>query len=130
MGHFVYCAGPYRGKDALAHDYTAYHNIDVHINEAHRWASRLAEDGIFYFSPHLNSAHMEVTAPSATPAFWLELDFEFLKDAWCLFLLPGWRESEGTRAELDFANARSMPIYTHLMYDKLKDDYHALHTSG
>jgi nucleoside 2-deoxyribosyltransferase len=120
---YVYLAGPYRGSDATAHDATVYHNIDAHINEAHRWASRLAEDGIFYFSPHLNSAHMEVTAPNASSAFWLELDFQFLQHAWGLFLLPGWRESEGAQAEKAFALAKPMPVFTHLLYDQMKEAY-------
>ena len=125
---YIYIAGPYRGKDALAHDHTAYHNIDAHINEAHRWASRLAKDSIFYFCPHLNGYHMEVTAPSASPEFWLALDFEFLRKAWALFLLPGWRDSAGTMEEKLYAVEHKMPIFFDHNYELMREAY-AIHTA-
>jgi hypothetical protein len=116
---FVYIAGPYRGKDATEHNWEVYHNIDSHINEAHRWATRLARDGVYYFAPHLNSAHMEITAPDVTANFWIGMDFAILEHAWGLFLLPGWRDSEGARAEKEYAIEHKKPVFTHTMYSAM-----------
>ena len=122
MVGFVYLAGPYRSvADILALD--AYITVDANINEACRWAARMAGAGIPYFCPHLNSAHMEVIVPEVPPAFWLDMDLEVLSHAAVLFLLPGWRDSKGARAELAYAQEVGMPIYTHLMYEKFVDEW-------
>ena len=125
MPGFVYVAGPYRGKDALAHDWTVYCEIDAHINDARRWAAQLATDGIPFFCPHLNSAHMEVIAPSAPSDYWLKMDLEILQYAWGVLLVPGWRDSNGARAEKDFALERGIKVFTYSFYDRMKEDYNA-----
>jgi len=124
---FVYVAGPYRGKDAMAHDYSVYHNIQHHITEAHRWATMLVNDGIYYFCPHLNSYHMEVVAPNVDPQFWYYLDFAILAHAWAILLIPGWRDSSGSKAEKAFALERKIRVYTHNQYEQLKEDWGAIH---
>ena len=122
MEGFVYLAGPYRSiADIFALD--GYITVDANINEARRWAARMAEAGIPYFCPHLNSAHMEVIVPEVPPAFWLDMDLEVLSHAAALFLIPGWRESKGARAELAYAQEVGMPIYTHLMYEKFVNEW-------
>ena len=122
MAGFVYLAGPYRSMaDIFALD--GYITVDANINEARRWAARMAEAGIPYFCPHLNSAHMEVIVPEVPPAFWLDMDLEVLSHAAALFLIPGWRESKGARAELAYAQEVGMPIYTHLMYEKFVNEW-------
>lgn len=124
---FVYLAGPYRGKDALAHDHTVFCEIDAHINEARRWAARLAADSVPYFCPHLNSAHMEVIAPTVPSNYWLEMDLAILVEAKALMLLPGWRDSSGARAEKGAAMALDppIPVYTHQLYAQFLDDWWA-----
>ena len=119
MKGFIYVAGPYRGKTATAHNWTVYSDIDANINEARRWAIKLAGDGIPYFCPHLNSAHFEVITPEVPPNYWLEMDLEILRHAWGILLVPGWRESSGSRTELDFARDKGLNRYTHNLYDDL-----------
>ena len=119
---FVYIAGPYRPASG-EHDWRVYEEIDRNISHARWWAARLAADGIPYFCPHMNSAHMEVLAPSAPPEFWYNLDMLFLERAWALLLIPGWRGSRGARAERDFARDHKMRIYTEFTYERLVADY-------
>lgn len=114
---FVYLAGPYRGKDATAHDWTVYAEIDRHINNAREWAKQFATDGVPYVCPHMNSAHMEVLAPDAPPSYWLQADMAILCDAVVIFMLPGWRDSSGAKAELEFCQEQGIPSFTHEMYD-------------
>lgn len=124
---FVYIAGPYRGKDALAHDASVYCEIDTHINNARRWAIKFATDGIPFFCPHLNSAHMEVMAPDADPDYWLNMDLKILRYATALFLLPDWPESRGAQAEWKFAVEEEIPVYTD--YERLKEELkNAIHS--
>ena len=46
--------------------------------------------------------------------FWMGLDIEFLRHARGLVVLqqPGWKLSEGIRAERDFAEANNMPEFS------------------
>lgn len=118
---FVYIAGPYRSPKGAngGHDYQSYYDIDQHINEARLWATRLANEGIPFFCPHMNSAHMEVIAPSAPPEYWYDLDMMILKHASALLLIPGWRNSKGALAEMDRARELAIPCYGATAFDRL-----------
>lgn len=107
---YVYIAGPYRGRGG-AHDYTAYFEIDQHINAALEAAAQLAVAGVGYFCPHQHSAHFEVITPSVPPEYWYELDMFFLEKCDALYLLPGWEDSSGSRAEYERAREIGMPIF-------------------
>lgn len=98
MRTFVYIAGPYRGE--ATHDAEGYFKIDANINRAKEAAATLAQLGIPYFCPHLNSAHFEVITPDVTPAYWLKMDMVFVDLAAALLILDGWEESEGTQGEV------------------------------
>lgn len=95
---YAYIAGPYRARSG-AHDVSVYDEIDANIQVARKAAIYLAEHNVPYFCPHLNSAHMEVHAPSVSPEFWLDMDFLFLDNASAIYLLPRWEESQGAGAE-------------------------------
>lgn len=120
---FVFLSGPYKDIKTRTRDWTAYADIDVNINEARRWAAQMATEGIPYFCPHLNSAHMEVIVPGVPEAFWLQMDLEILDHAAAIFLLPNWRESQGARAEMEYAQVAGIPIYTHNMFERFVDDW-------
>jgi len=106
---YVYIAGPYRGK--ASHDAGGYFEIDANINRARRAAAALARLGIPFFCPHLNSAHFEVIAPDVKPVYWLEADMIFVDLASVLWVLDGWRDSRGTRAEIARAEGNRQPVF-------------------
>jgi nucleoside 2-deoxyribosyltransferase len=121
---YVYVAGPYRPiNGGGSHDWHGYCDIDANINEARRWSIRLAQAGIPFFCPHLNSAHFEVFAPDVPPDYWLNMDIKLLQFADAIFLLPNWRKSSGTLAEKDYALEHGISVYTHRMFDRLVDDW-------
>ena len=105
---FVFIAGPYRAANG-GHDYQSYYEIDQHINEARLWATKLANENIPFFCPHMNSAHGEVWAPSAPPEYWYNLDMLILEHASVVLLIPGWRDSKGVMAEKE--RAQQLGIY-------------------
>ena len=120
---FTYIAGPYRAADG-GHDWQSFFEIDKHINEARLWATRLATAGVPFFCPHMNSAHMEVLAPSALPEFWYNLDMTILKSASALLLIPGWRESTGAVAEKERAQKLGILCYDSVVFHNLVDWWH------
>ena len=121
---FVFIAGPYRASDG-GHDYQSYYEIDQHINEARLWATRLANEDIPFFCPHMNSAHGEVWAPSAPPEYWYNLDILILEHASALLLIPGWKDSKGALVERERAYELGIAVYTHVLFKTLVIDWHS-----
>ena len=115
---YVFIAGPYMAKGG-GHDAAHWYEIDKHINEARLWATKLAQVGIAFFCPHMNSAHMEVLAPNALPEFWYEMDNQILKHASALLLLPGWGDSTGAVAESRLAEELGIPVFDWSTYGEL-----------
>ncbi|KKN83869.1 hypothetical protein LCGC14_0295220 [marine sediment metagenome] len=101
------------------HDWRSFYEIDKHINEARLWATRLVTEGIPFFCPHMNSAHMEVLSPSTPPEFWYDMDMLFLKQASALLLIPGWENSKGAVLELKQARLLPIPYFEYLEFDLL-----------
>ena len=120
---FVYLAGPYRAPDG-GHDYRAFFEIDRNINEARLWATRLANEGVPFFCPHMNGAHMEVLAPDVTQEYWLDLDMRILECSSALLLLPNWRESKGAVAEKERAQKLGILCYDFVVFHNLVDWWH------
>jgi len=48
-------------------------------------------------------------------ALWLAGDLELLSRCDAVFLVPGWEDSQGARAENDFAKVKGIPRFTTLM---------------
>ena len=105
---FVYIAGPYTGPTHDAHSYLA---IDANIGRARYAASRLANAGVPYFCPHLNSAHFEVITPDVKPNFWYDLDMTILRFSSALLLIYGWEGSKGACMERDEAVRLGIPCF-------------------
>ncbi len=115
---YVYVAGPYMDSGKL-HDFRGYHEIDRNISRAREAAAFLANNGIPYFCPHLNSAHFEVIAPDVKPEYWYQMDIELLKPASAVLLLEGWEKSSGTLKEIATAHELRIPVFYSDERDKL-----------
>ena len=88
----VYIAGPY--GDANGHLV-----IDQNIARARWFAAWLANNGIGFICPHLNSAHFEVITPKVKTEFWYEMDLRLMDAADALFVLEGSENSKGVARE-------------------------------
>ena len=99
----VYIAGPYRFTAKVGR--TELENIRL----AERLAIALARAGVFFFCPHLNSAHQTGVAPAR---YYLDLDLEVLRRC-CdvVVLLPGWRHSLGTIGEIVLARKLGLRVF-------------------
>ena len=97
----VYVAGPYR-------DPRGPWFIHRNIREAMDAAAELWSLGIPALCPHANTALMDGAAPDEV---FLQGDLLMLARCDALLLLPRWRDSSGTRAEKEFAEARNLPVF-------------------
>ena len=91
----AYIAGPYRAP-------TVYETTQ-NIQRAREVAAEFWKMGYAVICPHLNSALMDGIVPDG---IFLAGDREFIRrmrPGDLFVLLPGWRESAGTMAELDLA---------------------------
>lgn len=99
----VYIAGPYIGDGS-------YNNIEKNIVKAEKYAIYLANKGVGFFCPHLNSRHFEIKS-KASEEFYVKLDIQILKKCDVLMVIPEWRKSKGVRKEIKIANDNCIPIY-------------------
>lgn len=108
----IYIAGPYAARIANPMDsWQKYHIVEGHILEARKAAHNLIKWGIGYYCPHLNSAHFETIAPQVPNDFWYEMDLKILRNCDAVYLLPNWKDSVGTRAEVEFANNHGIRVF-------------------
>ena len=99
----LYIAGPYMGP--------TYRHIEANIMDARLAAIELAEAGIGFFCPHLNSAHFEQWTPDVPESFWKTLDMQMLKHCDAILMLPRWDKSSGARAEKVEAERLGLPVF-------------------
>ena len=98
----VYIVGPYNAP--------SQEGIEQNIRQAEKVAIALAEAGIFFICPHLNTAHFGTKA-QADESFYYRLGLKFVDVANVLLVLPGWEKSSGTLGEIERAKLRGKPIY-------------------
>jgi nucleoside 2-deoxyribosyltransferase len=101
----VYIAGPYRAKDNWG--------IKCNVHRSAELALKVWNLGAAAISPHLNTADFQYAAPDNV---WLEGDLEILSRCDAVMLLPNWLKSSGTRAEVEFAIARRIPVFEDLYF--------------
>ena len=99
----IYVAGPYRPGNGR----TVAENID----EARVLAVECWYKGYAAICPHLNTAHMEDTLTDVPIETWLDGTMEMLRRCDAILMTHNWQESEGAKAEHDYAIAAGIPVY-------------------
>ncbi|MGV8921617.1 MAG: DUF1937 family protein [Pseudomonas sp.] len=100
----IYVAGPYR---AATHELVA-----ANIAAARQVAVLTAHLGWFPICPHTNTAHFEVDLEDKGDDFWLAGTMALMERCDAVVLVPGWRYSSGTLAEIHRAREMGLPIFT------------------
>ena len=96
----VYIAGKYRGPSAS--------DIEQNIQDAEDIAVKVHEDGMFAVCPHPMTRHMDGVA---TEAHMLAGTLELMRRCDAVLLVHNWRDSEGSRAEVDEAQRLGLPVF-------------------
>lgn len=96
----VYIAGPFRGKNAW--------EVEQNIRHAEELAMHVAELGGAAICPHTNTRFFNGTL---TDQYWLDATLELMRRCDAVYLTDDWHRSSGTRAEVEEAKRREMPIF-------------------
>lgn len=99
----VYVAGKYRGANNW--------EIKCNVHESAKLALEVWRLGAVAISPHLNTSDFQYTLPDHV---WLDGDLEILSRCDAVLLIQGWHKSQGTRAEVEFAISRRIPVFKDL----------------
>lgn len=94
-----YIAGPYRAD--------THRGVVENIRAAEAVAIEVWKLGYVALCPHMNSALFSGIAPEEV---FLEGALELLRRCDMVVVVPGWERSTGTRAELDEAERRNIPV--------------------
>jgi hypothetical protein len=95
----IFICGPYRAETE--------EGIKENIRNAEKWARKLWAGGAAVICPHLNSAMMGSNIPEE---IFLNGYIEILGRCDTLFAMPGWKKSEGARAEVKEARRLGLDI--------------------
>lgn len=110
---FVYVGGRYGdGDDFLL--------IEQRVGRARSHCRQLAEVGIPFFCPLLNSAHFDRIAPGVPREFWLRQNQAFLPRAWGMYAVE-WEaeQSAGLHAEMHVLTAMGRPVFMTSSFPRL-----------
>jgi hypothetical protein len=100
----VYVAGPFRAKPDVHNQWVQHCNI----RKAEGVAHTVWEMGAAAVTPHLNSAHFQGSLPDSV---WLDGDLAILAKCDAVVMVDGWTDSEGAKAEQQFALSRGIPVF-------------------
>lgn len=97
---------------ASAYSHPDHHVREWRFREACRAAAALLRAGVTVFSPIAHSHPIAGFGVPTTWEFWSRIDREFLArcDVLAVLTLPGWRESVGVQAEIQFARSLGLPV--------------------
>lgn len=102
----VYVAGPYSADNVLG--------VLDNIRRGMQWSTRVFESGHAPYCPWLD-LHFRLMSRCGTYEEMKVADFKEMSLAWLrvadvLLAIPGWQQSEGTMAEIAYAEARGIPV--------------------
>ena len=98
----AYVSGPYR-------DRTEY-GVKCNVDRAEKVALELWNMGFAVICPHKNTFLFGGAGPNQDDDIWLEGDLEFVRRSDIVVTIPGWVESEGSRAEVQEARKNEIPV--------------------
>lgn len=100
----IYLASPYSHPDVRVRE--------RRFREACSATARLVAAGLNVFSPIVHSHSIAHYGLPSSWEFWSRIDREFLSrcDVMAVLMLPGWRESVGVQAEIQFAANLGLPV--------------------
>jgi hypothetical protein len=96
----VYVAGPFRAPTPWA--------IERNIRRAEEVGFEVCLLGAFPLIPHANTRYFHESAPDQ---FFLDGTMELLRRCDALVLAPGWKQSAGTRAEVEEAGRLGISVF-------------------
>jgi hypothetical protein len=96
----AYVAGPYRADTDA--------EVEANIQEAKATAIALWQMGLTVYCPHLNTAHFGGLCPES---WFLAGHLVMLGRCDLLVLHPLWKESDGSKAEVQAAHKAQIPIF-------------------
>jgi nucleoside 2-deoxyribosyltransferase len=95
----VYVAGPFRAANSW--------DMEQNIRKAEELALEAWRAGFAVICPHSSTRYFHGAAPDDV---WLRGDLEILARCDAVLLTPDWERSEGTRAEVAFAQKHSIRV--------------------
>lgn len=97
-----YVAGPYRASNEYL--------VKQNIRKAEDIAVQLWFFGWVPICPHMNTAFFG-GAYGLPDTVWLQGDLEIIKRCDFVVVIPGWRNSQGTKHEIEIAKQAGLPVY-------------------
>lgn len=98
----IYIAGKYRSD--------THYGKYLNIRHAEEVAIKLWREGWAVLCPHLNTALFDDVYSDVEGKVWLAGGLEMLTRCDAIYLLKGWEESEGTRAEYTLAEELGLEL--------------------
>ena len=98
----IFVSGPYRAETISG----IWENI-MAARKATAMLVKATDQRAAFIVPHLNTMLMDGLQPDD---YFLKADLEILKRCDAIYMLPGWRTSEGARREYEFAQASGLPV--------------------
>ena len=100
----IYLSGPMHGSKKRPDD------REVSCDIARLYAKRLWVYGFGVFSPQGNSEFMYGVMDNSES--YMDFDLRVVRDlADCMFMLPGWSNADGARAEKEEADRKGIPVF-------------------
>lgn len=100
----IYIAGPFRASSGWG--------VECNIRRAEELALEVWKLGVAVICPHTNTRFF---SGAADDDIWLKGDLELLRRCDAVMLTPDWARSSGARAEVEFANTYSIPVFCNLV---------------